>query len=181
MILLADGDLHARQRLAARLAPRIGSLRLVLCGRALAFAGGDRDGAVVAGSAGSSVWMLFVPITLTSIGDGLSQPAAMASALSIYPAAGRHRLGADGLPADGGGGARHDLGRALLPHDSALGLIAVVGGFIARGVSPPAFSRVALPARGGRPILRAIAARRGRCRRQFAASTGRNRHDRRNP
>jgi DHA1 family bicyclomycin/chloramphenicol resistance-like MFS transporter len=34
---------------------------------------------------GLSPWTLFVPMALSSIGNGLSQPSAMAAGLSVYP------------------------------------------------------------------------------------------------
>ena len=129
MILLPMATYMLGNGLAARLAPRIGSLRLVLAGRALAFA------AAVGMAAwwwfgGLSVWMLFVPITFTSIGDGLSQPAAMASALSTYPRLAGTASGLMGF-LQMAVAALGTIAVAALPHDSALGLIAVVGGFIA--------------------------------------------------
>ena len=82
MILMPMATYMLGNGIAARFAQRIGSLRLVLAGRALAFA------AALGMAAwwwfgGLSVWMLFVPIAFAEIGDGMSQPAAMASALSI--------------------------------------------------------------------------------------------------
>jgi DHA1 family bicyclomycin/chloramphenicol resistance-like MFS transporter len=82
------------------------------------------------GLGGLSVWMLFVPITFTSIGDGLSQPAAMASALSTYPRLAGTASGLMGC-AQMATAAVGTIAVAALPHDSALGLIAVVGFFIA--------------------------------------------------
>ncbi|HEX2151570.1 MAG TPA: MFS transporter, partial [Stellaceae bacterium] len=128
MILLPMATYMLGNGLAARLAHRIGSLRLVLCGRALAFA-------AALGMAAwwwfgeLSVWMLFVPMTFTSIGDGLSQPAAMASALSTYPRLAGTASGLMGF-SQMAVAALGTITVAALPHDSALGLIAVVGGFI---------------------------------------------------
>jgi len=129
MILLPMATYMLGNGLAARLAPRIGSLRLILYGRGLAFAAalgmaawwwfGDLN-----------VWMLFVPITFTSIGDGLSQPAAMASGLSTYPRLAGTASGLMGFM-QMAVAALGTITVAALPHDSALGLIAVVGGFIA--------------------------------------------------
>ena len=70
--------------LAARLATRVGSFRLVLCGRALAL--GAAIGMVLWWwFEGLSLLMLFLPMALVSFADGLSHPAIMASALSVYP------------------------------------------------------------------------------------------------
>jgi DHA1 family bicyclomycin/chloramphenicol resistance-like MFS transporter len=114
---------------AARLAQRLGSLRLVLCGRGLAF--GAAIGMLLWWWFGElSVWMLFVPMAFTSIGDGLSQPAAMASALSTYPRLAGTASGLVGF-LQMAVAACGTIIVAALPHDSAFGLIAVVAGFIA--------------------------------------------------
>jgi hypothetical protein len=68
------GTVRAALRELAAAARRSGAR---LCRRA-------GDGAV-AGSAPLSVWLLFVPIGLAEIGDGMSGPAVMAAALSIHP------------------------------------------------------------------------------------------------
>ncbi len=129
MILLPMATYMLGNGLAARLAARIGSLRLVLCGRALAFTAAIGMGAWWF-FGGLGVWMLFVPITFTSIGDGLSQPAAMASGLSVYPRLAGTASGMIGF-LQMAVAASGTIAVAELPHDSALGLIAVVGGFIA--------------------------------------------------
>jgi DHA1 family bicyclomycin/chloramphenicol resistance-like MFS transporter len=154
MILLPMATYMLGNGLAARLASRIGSLRLVLCGRALAFAAGVAM-AVWWWADGLSVWMLFVPITFTSIGDGLSQPAAMASALSIYPRLAGTASGLMGF-LQMAVAASGTIAVAALPHGSALGLVAVVGGFIAVALASGGLG-VALT-RGGRQIPRASSA-----------------------
>jgi DHA1 family bicyclomycin/chloramphenicol resistance-like MFS transporter len=151
MILLPMATYMLGNGLAARLAPVIGSLRLVLCGRALAFAA-SVGMAVWWGFGGLSVWMLFVPIAFTAIGDGLSQPAAMASGLSTYPRLAGTASGLMGF-LQMAVAALGTITVAALPHDSALGLIAVVGGFIAVAFASGIVG-VALTA-GGRQILRA--------------------------
>jgi DHA1 family bicyclomycin/chloramphenicol resistance-like MFS transporter len=71
---------------------------------------------------------LFVPIAVSSIGNGLSQPPAMAAALSIYP---RIAGAASGLV----GFLQMTIAAAgtvfvgLLPHTSAWSMVAVVGAF----------------------------------------------------
>lgn len=129
MIIMPMASYMLGNGLAARLAPVIGSLRLVLLGRGLAFAAA-LGMALWWGLGGLSVWTLFVPITFSAIGDGLSQPAAMASALSIYPRLAGTASGLMGF-AQMAIAASGTIAVAALPHDSALGLIAVVGGFIA--------------------------------------------------
>ena len=159
MILLPMATYMLGNGLAARLVPRIGSLRLMLCGRALAFV------AAIGMAAwwwfgGLSVWMLFVPITFTSIGDGLSQPAAMASGLSVYPRLAGTASGLMGF-LQMAVAALGTITVAALPHDSALGLIAVVGGFIAAALAAGIVG-MAQTASGRSPQCFAAAARRRR-------------------
>ena len=125
---------------------------------------------------GLSIWMLFVPITFTSIGDGLSQPAAMASALSTYPRLAGTASGLMGFP-QMAAAALGTITVASLPHDSALGLIAVVG--LYRGARLRHRRGVAF---GAPPAAGHCRQRRvpSGCRR-VAATPGRIRHDRRNP
>jgi DHA1 family bicyclomycin/chloramphenicol resistance-like MFS transporter len=114
---------------AARFALRRGSLYLLICGRSVALAAA----VVMVGwylFAGFGVWMLFVPIALSSIGDGLSQPAAMAAGLSTYPRLAGTASGLIGF-LQMSVAALGTFVVAMLPHDSALGMVAVVGGFIA--------------------------------------------------
>jgi DHA1 family bicyclomycin/chloramphenicol resistance-like MFS transporter len=138
---------------AARLALRHGSLRLVIYGRSAAF-----TAAVVMVlwylNAGLGIWVLFVPIALSSIGDGLSQPAAMAAGLSTFPRLAGTASGVMGflqmtVAASG------TLIVAVLPHDSALGMIAVVGGFIALALGFGIFAVHRTPG-SWRPVLGAI-------------------------
>jgi DHA1 family bicyclomycin/chloramphenicol resistance-like MFS transporter len=158
MILLPMATYMLGNGLAARLAPRIGSLRLILYGRGLALA-------AALGMAAwwwfgeLSVWLLFVPITFTSIGDGLSQPAAMASGLSIYPRLAGTASGLMGF-SQMAIAALGTITVAALPHDTALGLIAVVGGFIvlAFGFGVIGVRRAAGPAPKASAGLRADAA-----------------------
>jgi MFS transporter, DHA1 family, multidrug resistance protein len=69
---------------AARLAERLGSVRLFVCGPVLSLA----SGAILALWAlglGLSAWSMMVPMALSSVGNGLSQPPGIAVRLSIYP------------------------------------------------------------------------------------------------
>jgi DHA1 family bicyclomycin/chloramphenicol resistance-like MFS transporter len=84
MILLPMATYMLGNAVAARFVARFGSLQLLLAGRALAFAAALAM-ALWAGSAPLSIWVLFVPIALAEIGDGMSGPACMAAALSIQP------------------------------------------------------------------------------------------------
>jgi DHA1 family bicyclomycin/chloramphenicol resistance-like MFS transporter len=153
MILLPMAAYMLGNAAAARFAMRFGSLRLVICGRALAFVG-----AIVMGlwwlAAGLDVWVLFVPIALSSIGDGLSQPSAMAAGLSIYPRFAGTASGLMGFTQM----IVASLGTylvALLPYDSAFGTIIVVGGFIALGLCFGIFA-VRQPGSGSLPVLGGI-------------------------
>ena len=69
---------------AARFAPRLGASVMILSGVALSLGSGTLMAAWCV-YPGLSPWTLFVPMALSSIGNGLSQPSAMASGLSVYP------------------------------------------------------------------------------------------------
>jgi DHA1 family bicyclomycin/chloramphenicol resistance-like MFS transporter len=140
---------------AARFARSHGSLRLVIYGRSVALAAA----AVMVLwylSAGLGIWVLFVPIALSSIGDGLSQPAAMAAALSSHPRLAGTASGVMGFLQM----TVSALGTfivALLAHDSALGMIVVVGGFIALAFAFGIFAVRQTPGGWHRPLLAGIA------------------------
>ena len=140
--------------IAARLAQRLGSLRLVLCGRALALAAALGMG-LWWWLGGLSVWTLFIPIAFTAIGDGLSQPAALASGLSVYPRLAGTASGLMGF-LQMAVAALGTIAVAALPHDSALGLIAVVCGFVALAFGFGVFGIAR--AAGGYDFLRATGA-----------------------
>jgi DHA1 family bicyclomycin/chloramphenicol resistance-like MFS transporter len=151
MILLPMASYMLGNAIAARLAFRLGSLRLVICGRTIAFAA--MLGMALWWYLGEiSLWMLFVPMALTSIGDGLSQPAVLAAGLSTHPRLAGTASGLMGfLQMTVAAVGTFVVG--ILPYDSALGLIAVVGGFIALALVSGIFgvSRTA----GGAQIPRA--------------------------
>jgi MFS transporter, DHA1 family, multidrug resistance protein len=155
MILLPMATYMAGNAVAARFAQRLGSLRLVLYGRGLACAAGLAL-ALWNGAAGLSVWMLFVPIGLAEIGDGMSQPATMAAGLSIHPRLAGTASGLMGFLSM----AFAALGSfvvALLPYDSAFGIMTVFGGFVAAALGFGIFAVVCV-ARAGRPVLSGVAA-----------------------
>jgi DHA1 family bicyclomycin/chloramphenicol resistance-like MFS transporter len=128
MILLPMATYMLGNAGAARFAGRLGSLRLMVIGRAIALA------AAVALAlwyvcAGLGVWGLFLPVALCEIGDGLSQPAVMAAGLSIQPRLAGTASGLMGFLQM----AVAALGTfvvALLPYPIAVSMIVVVGGFI---------------------------------------------------
>lgn len=69
---------------AARFARRAGANAMILSGVALSLASGVMM-TLWCVWPGLSPWTLFVPMALSSIGNGLGQPTAMAAGLSVYP------------------------------------------------------------------------------------------------
>ncbi|HWB49238.1 MAG TPA: multidrug effflux MFS transporter [Stellaceae bacterium] len=70
--------------LASRLALRLGASTMIMVGVLLSLVSGAAMAAWCV-YPGVSPWALFLPIAVSSVGNGLSQPSAMASGLSIYP------------------------------------------------------------------------------------------------
>ncbi|HEX2151571.1 MAG TPA: multidrug effflux MFS transporter [Stellaceae bacterium] len=128
MILLPMASYMLGNGLAARLAPRVGSFRLVLWGRSLAL------GAAVGmvswwWFAELSLWMLFVPMAVVSFADGLSHPTMMAAALSVHPEITGTASGLLGFLQLGAAALGTSV-VAALPQDNALELLVVVCGLI---------------------------------------------------
>ena len=138
MILLPMATYMLGNAAAARFVPRFGSLQLLLAGRALAFAAA-LGMALWAGSAPLSVWLLFVPIALAEIGDGMSGPAVMAAALSIQPRLAGTAAGLMGF-LQMAAAALGSFVVALLPYRNAFGMIALYGGFVALGLAAAVFA-----------------------------------------
>jgi MFS transporter, DHA1 family, multidrug resistance protein len=69
---------------AARLTERLGSRRMFVCGLLVSLASGALLAVWTLGL-GLSAWSMMVPMALSSVGNGLSQPAGIAAGLSIYP------------------------------------------------------------------------------------------------
>ena len=138
MILLPMATYMLGNAAAARFVPRFGSLQLLLAGRALAFAAALAM-ALWAGSAPLSVWLLFVPIALAEIGDGMSGPAVMAAALSIQPRLAGTAAGLMGF-LQMAAAALGSFVVALLPYRNAFGMIALYGGFVALGLAAAVFA-----------------------------------------
>ena len=156
MILLPMATYMLGNAVAARLVPGFGSLRLLLAGRALAFAAALAM-ALWAGSAPLSVSLLFVPIALAEIGDGMSGPAVMAAALSIRPQLAGTASGLMGF-LQMAAAALGSFVVALLPYRNAFGMIALFGGFVAFGLAAAVFAvrRTPPPAAAAaeeRPVL----------------------------
>ncbi|MGE5271018.1 MAG: multidrug effflux MFS transporter [Thiohalocapsa sp.] len=143
MILLPMATYMLGNAIAARFATRFGSLRLLVAGRGLAFAA-----AVVlalgAGSAQFGVWALFLPIAAAEIGDGMSQPSAMAAGLSIHPRLAGTAAGLMGFVQMATASAGSFI-VALLPYDNAFGMIAVFGFFVALGLGFAIFAVMRTP------------------------------------
>ncbi|HEV2336707.1 MAG TPA: hypothetical protein VGS13_14485 [Stellaceae bacterium] len=128
MILLPMATYMLGNAGAARFAARLGSLRLMVIGRAIALAAAVAL-VVAYDFTGFGVWGLFLPVALCEIGDGLSQPAVMAAGLGIQPRLAGTASGLMGFLQM----AVAALGTfvvALLPYPIAVSMIAVVGGFI---------------------------------------------------
>ena len=74
---------------------------------------------------GLSTWALFVPMALSSIGNGLSQPTAMAAGLSVYPRIAGTASGFIGF-LQMSISALGTLAVGALPHDGPLAMAGVV-------------------------------------------------------
>jgi DHA1 family bicyclomycin/chloramphenicol resistance-like MFS transporter len=155
MILLPMATYMLGNAIAVRFAPRFGSPRLLLCGRAVAFTGALAL-ATCNGTAELSVWTLFLPIALVEIGDGMGQPAVMAAALSIQPRLAGTASGLMGF-LQMTVAALGSFVVAMLPYDNAFGMIAVFGGFVALALGFGIFA-VSRIAREGQPMLTGAAA-----------------------
>jgi MFS transporter, DHA1 family, multidrug resistance protein len=150
MILLPMAAYMLGNAIIARFAQRFGSLPLLLAGRALAVLAGLTL-AVSAGAGGLGVWMLFLPVAAAEIGDGITQPAALAAALGIHPRLAGTASGLVGFLQM----ALAALGSfivALLPDRGAFGLIAVYSGFVLAALAFAVFA-VLRVSREGRPAL----------------------------
>jgi DHA1 family bicyclomycin/chloramphenicol resistance-like MFS transporter len=123
MILLPMAAYMVGNAGVARLSVAVGSARLLIVGLTLSLASGVM--LAVWCLAELTPWALFVPMAISSIGNGLSQPPAIASGLSVHP---RIAGAASGLL-----GFLQMMIAALgtlligrLPHDSALAMVIVV-------------------------------------------------------
>jgi MFS transporter, DHA1 family, multidrug resistance protein len=128
MILLPMAAYILGNARVARLSIPVGSTRLYLFGLALSLASGVM--LAVWCLVGLSPWALFVPMAISSIGNGLSQPPGMAAALSVYlriTGAASGLLGFIQMTVAAIG----TLMIGLLPQASVLSMIAVVGASLA--------------------------------------------------
>jgi DHA1 family bicyclomycin/chloramphenicol resistance-like MFS transporter len=128
MILLPMAGYILGNAAVRRLSVLIGTTGLFIAGLALSFA----SGVMLAFwcLSGLTPWAMFVPMAISSIGNGMSQPPGIAAGLSIYP---RTAGAASGLL-----GFMQMMIAALgtlligrLPRDSAVAMVAVVGAALA--------------------------------------------------
>ena len=84
MILLPMAGYMLGAAMTARLATRLGSLRLFMLGLLTSLAAGAMLAVWTLGF-GLSAWSMMVPMALSSVGNGLSQPPGIAAGLSLYP------------------------------------------------------------------------------------------------
>jgi DHA1 family bicyclomycin/chloramphenicol resistance-like MFS transporter len=124
MILLPMAAYMLGNAGVARLSLALGAARLLIVGLALSLASGVM--LAVWCFLGLTPWALFVPMAISSVGNGLSQPPGIAAGLSVYP---RIAGAASGLL-----GFLQMMIAALgtwligqLPHETALSMVAVVG------------------------------------------------------
>jgi DHA1 family bicyclomycin/chloramphenicol resistance-like MFS transporter len=124
MILIPMVAYMAGNAAAARFARRVGSSAMIVLGVGISLASG-MSMAVWCGWPGLSTWALFVPMALSSIGNGLSQPSAMAAALSIYPRVAGTASGFVGF-LQMATSALGTLTVAVLPHQGPAAMVAVI-------------------------------------------------------
>jgi MFS transporter, DHA1 family, multidrug resistance protein len=148
MILLPMAGYIIGNAGAVRLAVRLSSTRLFIVGLVVSLASGALLARWSLGG-GLSAWALFVPMALSSIGNGLSQPAGIAAGLSVYPRIAGTASGLLGSMQM----AIAALGTLLvgqLPRGSALWMVVVVGGCLALALVCGLFAVRASPELPGR-------------------------------
>jgi MFS transporter, DHA1 family, multidrug resistance protein len=155
MILLPMAGYFIGNAGAVRFAARLGSTRLFILGLAVSLASGILLAQWSLG-AELTAWALFVPMALSSFGNGLSQPAGLAAALSVSPTIAGTASGLLGASQM----AVAALGTLLvgqLPRNSALWMVVIVVGCLAlalvcglSAIRAPAELPGAAPRRTGR-------------------------------
>jgi DHA1 family bicyclomycin/chloramphenicol resistance-like MFS transporter len=124
MILIPMAAYILGNAAAARFARRMGSNAMILAGIALSLGSGLLM-ATWCIYRGLGTWALFVPMALSSIGNGLSQPSAMASALSVHPRIAGTASGFVGFT-QMAVSALGTLAVAILPHAGPSAMVGVV-------------------------------------------------------
>jgi DHA1 family bicyclomycin/chloramphenicol resistance-like MFS transporter len=109
---------------AARFARRMGSNAMILLGVGVSLVSGLAMAAWCV-YPGLSVWTLFVPMAASSMGNGLSQPSAMASGLSVFPKIAGTASGFIGF-LQMAASALGTLAVAMLPHQGPSAMVTVV-------------------------------------------------------
>jgi DHA1 family bicyclomycin/chloramphenicol resistance-like MFS transporter len=124
MILLPMAGYILGNASVVRLSSLLGSARLFILGLALSLASGVMLALWCV--ADLTPWALFMPMAISSIGNGMSQPSGLAAGLSVYP---RITGAASGLMgfAQMAIAALGTLLLGLLPRGSLLAMVAVVG------------------------------------------------------
>jgi DHA1 family bicyclomycin/chloramphenicol resistance-like MFS transporter len=128
MILLPMAGYILGNAGVVRLSMLLGGVRLFILGLAISLASGVMLAFWCLGDL--TPWALFVPMALSSVGNGMSQPPGVAAGLSVYP----HIAGAaSGLLGfmQMAVAALGTLLLGLLPRDSVIAMVAVVGASLA--------------------------------------------------
>ena len=130
MILIPMAAYMLGNAAAAQFGRHLTGSTLFVVGLAISLGSGVLMGAWCA--AALSAWALFVPMALSSIGNGLSQPAALAAGLSVFPRIAGTASGVMGF-LQMAVSSVSTLAVGLMPRDSALAVVAVV--FAAQALS----------------------------------------------
>lgn len=124
MIIFPMAAYIAGNAAAARFARRVGSNAMILFGVGLSLVSGLSMAAWCV-YPGLSVWALFMPMAASSVGNGLSQPSAMASGLSVFPKIAGTASGFIGF-LQMAASALGTLAVAMLPHEGPSAMVTVV-------------------------------------------------------
>ena len=128
MILVPMAGYILGNAAVVRLSALLGSVRLFILGLALSLASGVMLALWCLG--GLTPWALFVPMAISSVGNGMSQPPGVAAGLSVYPriaGAASGLLGFTQMTI----AALGTLLLGLLPRDNVVAMVAVVGASLA--------------------------------------------------
>jgi MFS transporter, DHA1 family, multidrug resistance protein len=124
MILLPMAAYIVGNAVAVRCARRLGTGAMVVSGVGLSLLSGMLMLAWCV-YPGLSPWALFVPMALSSVGNGLSQPSATAAGLSVYPRVAGTASGATGF-LQMAVSALGTLTVGALPHEGPLAMAGIV-------------------------------------------------------
>jgi DHA1 family bicyclomycin/chloramphenicol resistance-like MFS transporter len=128
MILLPMAGYILGNAGVVRLSALLGSVRLFILGLALSFVSGVTLALWCLGDL--TPWALFVPMAISSVGNGMSQPPGVAAGLSIYPQVAGAASGLLGFM-QMTVAALGVLLLGLLPRNSVVAVVAVVGATLA--------------------------------------------------